>query len=91
MNIQKVLYLGYVWPEPNSSAAGSRTMEFLRLFRQQNWQVIFASVAALSPHRADLAALQIEEKQLQLNCDSFDAFILDYQPDLVVFDRFFTE
>lgn len=91
MHIQKVLYLGYVWPEPNSSAAGSRTMEFLNLFRQQNWQVVFASVAALSPHRADLAALQIEEKQLTLNCDSFDEFIRDYQPDLVVFDRFFTE
>jgi hypothetical protein len=91
MSIQKVLYLGYVWPEPNSSAAGSRTMEFLRLFRQQNWQVIFASVAALSPHRADLSALQIEEKQLTLNCDSFDEFVRDYQPDLVVFDRFFTE
>lgn len=91
MTIQKVLYLGYVWPEPNSSAAGSRTMEFLRLFRQQNWQVIFASAAALSPHRADLSALQIEEKQLTLNCDSFDAFVRDYQPDLVVFDRFFTE
>ncbi|MFA9274209.1 MAG: glycosyltransferase [Candidatus Aquirickettsiella gammari] len=91
MHIQKVLYLGYVWPEPNSSAAGSRTMEFLRLFRQQNWQVVFASVAALSPHRADLSALQIEEKQLALNCDSFDEFIRNYQPDLVVFDRFFTE
>lgn len=91
MTIQKVLYLGYVWPEPNSSAAGSRTMEFLRLFRQQNWQVIFASVAALSPHRADLAAMQISEKQLALNCDSFDEFVRDYQPDLVVFDRFFTE
>lgn len=91
MTIQKVLYLGYVWPEPNSSAAGSRTMEFLRLFRQQSWQVIFASVAALSPHRADLSALQIEEKQLTLNCDSFDEFVRDYQPDLVVFDRFFTE
>jgi len=91
MNIQKVLYLGYVWPEPNSSAAGSRTMGFLRLFRQQHWQVIFASVAALSPHRADLSELQIEEKQLTLNCDSFDEFVRDYQPDLVVFDRFFTE
>lgn len=91
MNIHKVLYIGYVWPEPNSSAAGSRTMEFLRLFRLQNWQVVFASVAALSPHRADLQALQIEEKQLALNCDSFDEFILSYQPDLVVFDRFFTE
>ena len=91
MHIQKVLYLGYVWPEPNSSAAGSRTMEFLRLMRQQDWQVVFASVAALSPHRADLSTLQIEEKQLTLNCDSFDEFIRAYQPDLVVFDRFFTE
>ncbi len=91
MHIQKVLYLGYVWPEPNSSAAGSRTMAFLRLFRAQNWQVIFASAAALSLHRADLSALQIEEKQLALNCDSFDQFVRDYQPDLVVFDRFFTE
>ncbi|MBR7800422.1 glycosyltransferase [Undibacterium fentianense] len=91
MSIQRVLYLGYVWPEPNSSAAGSRTMEFLRLFRAQAWQVTFASVAALSPHRADLQGMQIAEKQLTLNCDSFDEFVRDYQPDLVVFDRFFTE
>lgn len=89
--MRKVLYIGYVWPEPHSSAAGSRTMEFLRLFRQQNWQVIFASPAALSEHRADLSLLQIEEKNITINCDSFDEFIQTYQPDLVMFDRFFTE
>nr|WP_314863014.1 glycosyltransferase family 4 protein [uncultured Undibacterium sp.] len=89
--MQKVLYLGYVWPEPNSSAAGSRTMEFLRLFRQQNWQVMYASAAALSEHRGDLAALDIEEKVIAINCDSFDQLLQAYQPDLVVFDRFFTE
>jgi len=89
--MQKVLYLGYVWPEPNSSAAGSRTMEFLRLFRQQNWQVMYASAASLSEHRADLAALDIEEKVIAINCDSFDQLLQSYQPDLVVFDRFFTE
>jgi hypothetical protein len=89
--MQKVLYLGYVWPEPNSSAAGSRTMEFLRLFRQQNWQVLYASAAGLSEHRADLAALDIEEKVIAINCDSFDQLLQAYQPDLVVFDRFFTE
>jgi glycosyltransferase involved in cell wall biosynthesis len=89
--MQKVLYLGYVWPEPNSSAAGSRTMEFLRLFRQQNWQVMYASAAGLSEHRADLAALSIEEKVIAINCDSFDQLLQTYQPDLVVFDRFFTE
>ncbi len=89
--MQKVLYLGYVWPEPNSSAAGSRTMEFLCLFRQQNWQVMYASAASLSEHRADLAALDIEEKVIAINCDSFDQLLQNYQPDLVVFDRFFTE
>ena len=89
--MRKILYIGYVWPEPNSSAAGSRTMEFLRLFRSQNDQVQFASPAQLSQHRADLSALNIVEKSITINCDSFDDYIQEYQPDIVMFDRFFTE
>lgn len=89
--MQKILVIGYVWPEPRSTAAGSRMLELLELFRSQGWQVQFASAAALSEHRADLAALQIEEKCIALNCDSFDRFIAQYQPDMVLFDRFFTE
>lgn len=89
--MQKILYLGYVWPEPNSSAAGGRTMAFLRLFRQQGWDVVFASAAALSEHRFDLATIGVAEQPITLNCDSFDAFVAAYQPDMVVFDRFFTE
>ncbi|MES2049568.1 MAG: glycosyltransferase [Pseudomonadota bacterium] len=89
--MQKILVIGFVWPEPRSSAAGGRMMEFLSLFRSQGWQVIFASAAALSEHRADLSALQIEEKSIALNCASFDDFVAAYQPDLVLFDRFFTE
>ena len=89
--MQKILYLGYVWPEPNSSAAGGRTMAFLRLFRQQGWQVVFASAAALSEHRFALASIGVQEQPIRLNCDSFDAMLLAYQPDMVVFDRFFTE
>jgi glycosyltransferase involved in cell wall biosynthesis len=88
---QHILILGYVWPEPRSSAAGSRMFELIELFRAQHWQVIFASAAALSEHRADLAALEVEEKSIALNCDSFDAFVAELQPDLVLFDRFFTE
>jgi len=91
MNMKKILILGYVWPEPSSSAAGSRMMELIAVMREQNWQVVFASAAALSEHRADLSVWQVEEKQIALNCDSFDAFIAEYQPDMVVFDRFFTE
>ncbi|WP_339489032.1 glycosyltransferase [Pseudomonas sp. EL_65y_Pfl2_R95] len=89
--MQNILVIGYVWPEPRSSAAGSRMMELLELFRAQGWQVTFASAAALSPHRADLAALDIAEIQVALNCDSFDQWVNELQPDMVLFDRFFTE
>ncbi|MFZ6815066.1 glycosyltransferase [Undibacterium sp. Rencai35W] len=88
---KKILILGFVWAEPASSAAGSRTLEFITLFRAQGWQVVFASAAALSEHRADLSALGVEEKSIQLNCDSFDVMLAEYQPDIVLFDRFFTE
>lgn len=66
-------------------------MELLELFCAQNWQVTFASAAALSEHRADLTALGIPEIQIALNCDSFDQFVAGLQPDMVLFDRFFTE
>lgn len=89
--MRKVLVIGYVWPEPRSSAAGSRMLELLGVFRSQGWQVSFASAAALSVHRANLAELQIEEVAVALNCDSFDAYVARLQPDLVLFDRFFTE
>lgn len=89
--MQKILVIGYVWAEPRSTAAGGRMMELLSVCRSQGWQVIFASAAALSEHRADLSLLDIEEKSIALNCDSFDQFIAHYQPDMVLFDRFYTE
>ncbi|MES2073753.1 MAG: glycosyltransferase [Pseudomonadota bacterium] len=89
--IKTVLIIGYVWPEPRSSAAGSRMMEFIQLFLQQGWRVSFASAAALSEHRADLPALGVSEEVIAVNCERFDAYIAHLQPDLVLFDRFFTE
>jgi len=86
--MQKILIIGYVWPEPNSSAAGSRMMEILKLFHQQHWEIVFASACALSEHRADLSHLGIPEKQITLNCASFDTFLIELKPDMVLFDRF---
>lgn len=86
-----VLIVGYVWPEPRSSAAGSRMIELIELFRAQGWRVTFASAAALSEHRADLAVYDVPEVAITLNCDSFDTFVSELQPDLVLFDRFFSE
>jgi len=89
--IKKVLVIGYVWPEPNSSAAGTHMMSILRLFKEQNWQVEFATPSQPTEHMIDLEKEGISSKSITLNCDSFDKYILEYQPDIVLFDRFMME
>ncbi|HTF97813.1 MAG TPA: glycosyltransferase [Cellvibrio sp.] len=89
--MRKVLIVGYVWPEPKSSAAGSRMLELVRLFLQMRCEIVFASAALLSEHRFDLTSLGVIEKNIALNCSSFDEFVKALQPDVVLFDRFFTE
>lgn len=89
--MKKILIIGYVWPEPNSSAAGSHMMSILRLYKQQNWQVEFATPAQTTEHMIDLADEGITSQSIALNCDSFDAYITQYQPDIVMFDRFMME
>jgi len=89
--MKKILVIGYVWPEPNSSAAGSHMMSILRLYKQQNWQVEFVTPAQETEHMIDLASEGISSQSIALNCDSFDAYITQYQPDIVMFDRFMME
>jgi glycosyltransferase involved in cell wall biosynthesis len=90
-HIKKLLVLGYVWPEPNSSAAGSHMLSLLKLFVQQGWQVTFASPAQQGEHKVDLTELGINEQTVALNCSSFDDFINALNPNIVLFDRFMLE
>jgi len=87
----QILIIGYVWPEPSSSAAGTRMMELIELFLQQNWHITFSSPAAKSKMMADLTALGVEQKDIELNNSSFDDYIKQLQPDIVLFDRFMME
>ncbi|MEZ8631522.1 glycosyltransferase [Vibrio lentus] len=89
--MKKVLAVGYVWPEPNSSAAGSHMMSLLRLFKRQGWSVEFATPAQETEHMIDLSEEGITSQSIQLNCDSFDQYIEELQPDVVMFDRFMME
>lgn len=89
--MKKVLVIAYVWPEPNSSAAGYQMLSTLRVYRQQGWQVELATPAQRTDHMADLSAEGITSRQIALNNDSFDAYIQGYQPDIVHFDRFMME
>ena len=80
-----------VWPEPRSSAAGSRTLQLIQGFLDQGYTVSVASVAKHTEYEADLEALGVSTHTIELNSSSFDHFITKLQPDVVVFDRFMTE
>ena len=86
-----VLVIGYVWPEPRSSAAGGHMMQLLECFLERGWHITFSSPAAIGEHKADLASLGIAEQAIELNNASFDRFIADLAPDVVLFDRFMME
>lgn len=89
--MKKVLAIGYVWPEPNSSAAGSHMLSLLRLFKRQGWEVEFATPSQETEHMIDLSAEGITSNAIELNSDSFDEYISELQPDIVMFDRFMME
>jgi len=89
--MKKILVIGYVWPEPNSSAAGSHMLSILRLFKKQAWQVEFATPAQKTEHMIDLDLEGITSKEIALNCESFDEYVQIYSPDIVMFDRFMME
>jgi len=86
-----VLIVGYVWPEPNSSAAGSHMLSLLRLFKRQGWRVVFSTPSQKTDHMIDLANEGIESVEIELNDSSFDKFITELSPDIVLFDRFMME
>ena len=88
---EKVLIIGSVWPEPDSSAAGSRMMQLIELFQSQNWQITFASIATPSEFMFDIESIGVQKECIKLNSQTFDDFIKKLQPSIVVFDRFMTE
>jgi glycosyltransferase involved in cell wall biosynthesis len=88
---QHVLIIGFVWPEPNSSAAGGRMVQLISIFKQQGFDVTFASPAMDSEYMIDLNFLGVNKKSIALNCSSFDVFVKELNPTIVLFDRFMME
>ncbi|MFY0602828.1 MAG: glycosyltransferase [Flavobacteriaceae bacterium] len=88
---QHVLIIGAVWVEPNASAAGSRMLQLIEQFLYQDWKITFASTASRNKNSLDLTKFSIDEVAIELNSNSFDVFIRELNPTMVVFDRFMTE
>ncbi|MEO2072673.1 MAG: glycosyltransferase family 4 protein [Zunongwangia sp.] len=89
--MKNLLVIGYVWPEPTSSAAGSRMLQLLHFFLAENYNITFATTASQSQHAFDLKTLGIETAKIELNNTSFDDFLKKIQPEIVLFDRFMIE
>lgn len=88
---EKLLIIGFVWPEPKSSAAGCRMMQLIHFFKSQDYTITFASPCAKSDNAFDLATIGIKQVPILLNDKSFDDFIQELNPNLVLFDRFMME
>jgi len=89
--MKSLLVIGYVWPEPNSSAAGKRMMDLIYFFQKQNYKVIFSSPAKESEFMLDLNVIDIEQVKITINDCSFNDFISELNPQVVLFDRFMME
>jgi glycosyltransferase involved in cell wall biosynthesis len=103
----KVLFIGLVWPEPTSSAAGKRILQLVDFFLQRGDEVIFCSAASKSEASFDFSEIilteslregttkqshnHVSEFPIELNSSSFNEFIQKLQPNMVVYDRFVTE
>ena len=55
-----LLIIGFVFPEPASSAAGSRMMQLIDLFKSQGFQITFASPASDSEFAFDIENIGIK-------------------------------
>lgn len=89
--MSKVLVIGYVWPEPTSSAAGSRMMQLLNFLSKEDHEVLFCTTARNTGNMADLDSLGINTKRIKLNDPEVDDLLEEFKPDIVLFDRFMME
>jgi glycosyltransferase involved in cell wall biosynthesis len=89
--MKNILIIGFVWPEPNSSAAGSRMLQLIEAFLSEGAKITFASTASDSDFMFDVQQLGINKVSIELNNSNFDTFVRELNPEIVLFDRFMIE
>lgn len=85
-----MLIIGFVWPEPTSSAAGTRMLQLIEVLKT-HYEITFVSAATFGENSFDLESIGIKTVPILLNDDSFDDFIKKLNPYVVIFDRFMIE
>ncbi|MBP0612413.1 glycosyltransferase family 4 protein [Chryseobacterium sp. cx-311] len=89
--MKHLVIIGTVFPEPNSTAAGSRMLQLISFFRSEGYRVTFLCAASPTEHSADLKSMHADTIAVKLNDSSFEMLLRELNPDTVLFDRFTTE
>ena len=89
--MKNLVIIGTVFPEPQSTAAGSRMLQLMDLFLEMGFKINFLSAANFSEFSHDFQNLTIEFFNIKLNEDSFDALILKLNPSVILYDRYISE
>ena len=89
--LKTLLVIGYVWPEPQTTAAGNRMVQLLQAFLLEGFSITFASSSAPTIYTHNLKSMGIQTAEILLNDSSFDRFVEELSPEIVLFDRFMVE
>lgn len=88
---RRILFVGPVFPEPTSSAAGMRTVALLEDFLSRGDRVLFASPSDRNAFAERLEARGIATVKIGPNDPAFDSAVREFAPDVALFDRFMLE
>lgn len=84
--VKHLVIIGLVIPEPASTAAGTRMLQLMQLFREDGYRITFLTSAT------NIAfSEKIETEKIDLNDSRFDERIKELDPDVVLFDRYVSE
>ena len=86
---KKLLIIGHIFPESKATAAGWRMLKLIDTFKDR-YEVFFATAAQRSENSDDLAQVD-HVLHFPLNEDSVSEQLVSINPDVVIFDRFYTE
>ena len=88
---KNLLIIGFVWPEPKSTAAGRRMLQLIDFFQKNDYLINFVSTASKTTKSFNLEELGIQTHEIKLNDSSFDTLLKNINPNITLFDRFLTE
>ena len=89
--MNSLLIIGQTFPEPTTTAAGGRMLQLIEMFTSHGYGITFASSASSSEKSFNLNSIGVTTQQIAINDSSFDDFVRQLNPTIVLFDRFITE